>query len=180
MFTISKQRLFSTLAAIILLVTTLLSATPVFADGDGTAEYAVKRNENLTAIAKRFGLTVDQILLQNPDITNPNHLFTGQVIVLPAGRSEGVPPMDRRRVTVLQRERNGGRVEATEQLYLVKSGDNLTRIARSYGLTLEKLLAANPQIDDANKLLRGELIYIPNGRAEIVPLFYETPKTPSK
>lgn len=65
-------------------------------------------------------------------------------------------------------------------MYLVKSGDNLNRIAKSYGLTQEKLLAANPQIDDPNQLMRGELIHIPDGRGENVPRFYETPKEPSK
>jgi LysM repeat protein len=180
MFTISKQRLFSTLAVLVILVTTLLNATPVFAGDNGTAEYAIKRGESLTSIAKRFGLTVEKLLAANPEITNPNYLHTGQVIILPAGRSEGLPVMDRARMYVWQREKNNGRVDAEEQLYLVKSGDNLTRIARSYGLTLEKLLVANPQIDDPNKLMRGELVFIPNGRAENVPLFYSTPRESSK
>lgn len=180
MFNISKQRLFSTLAVMVILVASLLNATPVFASDDGTAEYAVKHGETLTSIAKRFGLTVEKLLVVNPEITNPNYLRTGQVIILPAGRSEGLPLTDRARIYAWQREKNGGRVEAEEQLYLVKSGDNLTRIALSYGLTLEKLLAANPQIDDPNKLMRSELVFIPNGRAENVPLFYSTPRKESK
>jgi peptidoglycan endopeptidase LytE len=180
MFTATKQRLFSTLMVVVILAVTLLSATPVLAKNDGTAEYAVKKGETITSIAKRFGLTVDKILLVNPDLKNPNNLRTGQVIILPAGRSEGILAQPESRIYVWQRERNGGRVELEENLYLVKSGDSLTRIARSYGLTLEKLLAANPQIDDPNKLLRGELIHIPNGRAEIVPPFYATPRIPSK
>ncbi len=94
--------------------------------------------------------------------------------------SEGILPVKEGRIYVWQRERNGGRVELEEQLYLVKSGDSLTSIARSYGLTLEKLLAANPQIDDPNKLMRRELVRIPNGRSEIVPPFYSTPRIPSK
>ncbi len=180
MFTASKQRLFSVLAAMVILVTMLLSATPAFAKNDGTAEYAVKRGETLTSIAKKFGLTVEKIMLANPDIKNPNILHTGQVIILPAGRSEGTVVVPEARIFAWQRERNGGRVELSESLYLVKSGNTLTGIAKSYGLTLEKLLAANPQIDDPNKLFRGDLIHIPNGRAEKVPTFYSTPRVPSK
>jgi peptidoglycan DL-endopeptidase LytE len=176
----SRHRLLSIFLLVVVLLTTLLSAAPVLANSDGSAEYAVKKGETLTSIAKKFGLTVEKILLANPDLENPNHLRTGQVIILPAGRSEGIVPQDLRRIYVWQREANGGRVAAEENLYLVKSGDNLTRIARSYGLTLEKLLAANPQIDDPNKLLRGELVHIPDGRAEIVPPFYSTPRPPSK
>jgi len=181
MFTASRQRLFSILLVVVVLLTTLLSVTPALADTkDGTAEYAVKKGETLTSIAKKFGLTVEKILLSNPNLKNPNNLHTGQVIILPSGRSEGIVPQDLHRIYVWQRERNGGRVESSEQLYLVKSGDNLTRIARSYGITLERLLQSNPQIDDPNKLLRGELVYIPSGRAEKVPPFYSTPRTPSK
>lgn len=100
MFTIPKPRLFPILAVMILMATLLLSAAPVFAQGSGTAEYAVKHGETLTSIAKRFGLTVDQLLAVNPAITNPNLLRTGQVIILPAGRSEGLPRLDRARVFV--------------------------------------------------------------------------------
>jgi LysM repeat protein len=182
MSTVSKQRLYSILAVLAILMTTLLSATPVIASdtGDGTAEYAVKRGETMTSIAKRFGLTVEQLMLVNPGITNPNYLHAGQVIILPVGRSEGLLAPAEHRIYVWQREKNGGRVELDEQMYLVRSGNSLTGIARSYGLTLEKLLAANPQIDDPKKLWRGELVHIPNGRAEKVPTFYETPHKPSK
>ncbi len=184
MFTVSKQRLFSVLLAVIVVLSIMLSATPALAKPvvtpDGTAEYVVKRGETLTSIAKKFGLTVEKIMNANPHLTNPNNLRTGQVIILPAGRSEGIVPEDLHRIYVWQVERNGGRVKPEDNMYLVKSGDNLTRIAASYGITLEKLLAANPQIDDPNKLLRGELVHIPDGRAEIVPPFYSTPKIPSK
>ncbi len=179
MFSASKPRLFAVLAVLVILVSTLFSATPVFAKDNGTAEYAVKRGENLTQIAKRFGLTLDKVLLVNPDIKDPNKLYTGQIIILPAGRNEGLPQVEHR-LYVWQRELNGARVELEDQLYLVKNGDNLTRIASSYGITREKLLAANPQIDDPNKLFRGELIHIPNGRSEIAPAFYSTPAIPSK
>ncbi len=180
MSTASKPRLFSILAVVVILLTALLSAAPVFAKDDGTAEYVVKKGETLTSIAKKFGLTVDKIMDANPDLKNPNDLRTGQVIILPAGRSEGLVAEPLHRIYVWQRERNGGRVEAEEQLYLVKSGDNLTRIAKSYGIKLDWLLLNNPQIDDSNKLLRGELVYIPSGRAEKCPPFYSTPRIPSK
>ncbi len=181
MFT--KQRLFSVLLVVVVLLSTLLSAAPALAKADrpdGTAEYVVKHGETLTSIAKKFGLTVEKILLQNPNLTNPNNLRPGQVIILPAGRSEGIVPQDLHRIYVWQVERNGGKVSLDDHMYLVRSGDSLTRIAKSYGITLERLLAANPQIDDPNKLLRGELVIIPNGRAEKVPPFYSTPNIPSK
>jgi LysM repeat protein len=34
--------------------------------------------------------------------------------------------------------------------YIVRKGDTLSKIAQHYGITLEKLLRMNPQIDDPN------------------------------
>ncbi len=49
----------------------------------------------------------------------------------------------------------------TPVVYVVKTGDTLTSIARKYGLTVDDLLAANPQIKDPNKIKVGDQITIP-------------------
>jgi LysM repeat protein len=51
--------------------------------------------------------------------------------------------------------------EPTPQVYLVKAGDTLSGIATSFDLTLEELLAANPQITDPDKVGIGDEITIP-------------------
>ena len=43
----------------------------------------------------------------------------------------------------------------------VKSGDTLSAIAKQAGVTLKQLLAANPQIKDANKIRPGQKIKLP-------------------
>lgn len=167
---------FVLLSALVIMVTLLGSASPAFAEEDGTAPYTIKQGEKITHIAERFGLTIAKIALYNPSV-NLNDLRTGQVITLPPGRSEGLVAADKaKRIYVWQRERDGGRVEKDDHLYLAKNGDNLTRIAKAYGVTLARLLEVNPQIEDPNTLYRGELVKIPDGRAEFVPPFYETPK----
>ena len=171
----SMQRLLSIIAVLVILVTALLTAAPVSAKNNGTHPYTVQNGDTLKKIADRFGLTVEKILLANPGIKDPNLLRTGEVIILPTGRSEGLQASKAKRIFVWQREKDGGRVEGEEQLYLVKNGDTVVRVAKAYGITEEKLLLANPQIDDPNVLFRGELIYIPNGRSEIAPPFYKTP-----
>ncbi len=53
--------------------------------------------------------------------------------------------------------------EATPQLYRVKSTDNsLTQIAHRFGLTLQQLLDANPQITNPDQIRVGQVITIPN------------------
>ena len=59
--------------------------------------------------------------------------------------------------------------EPTPQVYTIKAGDALARIARRFGLTLDQLLAANPAIKDANRIKVGDKIVIPTPTPEEVP-----------
>jgi nucleoid-associated protein YgaU len=50
--------------------------------------YVVQKGDTLTKIAKKFNVTVTEILAANPSITNANTITVGQVIVIPtAGAS---------------------------------------------------------------------------------------------
>ena len=50
----------------------------------------------------------------------------------------------------------------TPQVYVIKSGDTLSEIAKSFGLTVEELLAANKDtIPDPDKIVAGDEIVIP-------------------
>ncbi|MDW7652000.1 MAG: DUF3794 domain-containing protein [Bacillota bacterium] len=46
--------------------------------------YVVQAGDTLFKIAQRFGTTVDAILADNPEITNPDVIFPGQKIMIPA------------------------------------------------------------------------------------------------
>ncbi|OEF96643.1 peptidase M14 [Desulfuribacillus alkaliarsenatis] len=45
--------------------------------------------------------------------------------------------------------------------YVVRAGDTLYRIARRYNVSLESIIAHNPQIADPSRLVVGQVIYIP-------------------
>ena len=45
--------------------------------------YTVRARDTLFNIARRFGVTVQQIQAANPQIANPNLIFIGQVICIP-------------------------------------------------------------------------------------------------
>ena len=62
----------------------------------GSFAYTVQPGDTLFAIARRFNTTVDAILAINPQITNPNLIFPGQVICVPT-----VPPPTRECCLVL-------------------------------------------------------------------------------
>lgn len=56
--------------------------------------YTVKAGDTLSAIAKKYGTTVDALLKANPSIKDPNLIKVGQVINIPAtaGAGSGVAP----------------------------------------------------------------------------------------
>ncbi|HEY7025680.1 MAG TPA: LysM peptidoglycan-binding domain-containing protein [Candidatus Limnocylindrales bacterium] len=45
--------------------------------------YKIKAGDSLAKIANKFGVSVQDILDANPDISNPNNIFVGQIIVIP-------------------------------------------------------------------------------------------------
>jgi LysM repeat protein len=49
----------------------------------------------------------------------------------------------------------------TPQVHVVVKGETMSKIAKKYGLTVEELLAANPQIKNPNKIKIGDEITIP-------------------
>ena len=57
------------------------SATP--ASSASATVYTVAANDTLSRIAKKFGVTIDQIVKANPQITNPDKLALGAQLVIP-------------------------------------------------------------------------------------------------
>ncbi len=51
--------------------------------------------------------------------------------------------------------------------YTVKPGDTLSKIAKLNGVSMDQLLAANPQITDPNRISVGDVLTLPNGAPDI-------------
>jgi len=98
------------------------------------AKYVVRSGDTFTAIAARFGVTLATLEAANPQVTDPNHIFPGQVVTIP------------------------GSSPAPGPAYVVQTGDTLTAIAARFGVTLATLEAANPQITDPNHIFPGQII----------------------
>nr|AIA91169.1 CAZy families CBM50 protein [uncultured Thermoanaerobacter sp.] len=47
------------------------------------------------------------------------------------------------------------------QVYKLAKGDTLWMVAKKFGITLEEIIKANPQIKDPNKIFPGEEVNIP-------------------
>src|SRR5699024_2628416 len=104
----------------------------------GTFSYTIKSGDTLYNIAKKYNTTVEEILKVNPGI-NPYNLQVGQKICIP----DEEPAVD-----------------CDGMYYVVRPGDTLYSIAKKYGVSVEELLEANPNVDPYN-LQVGQLICIP-------------------
>ena len=94
--------------------------------------YYVVRGDTLRKIAAKFNTTVDAILRVNPQITNPNVIYVGQAIAIPAGPTS----------------------------HIVQRGDTLRIIANKYGTTVDAILALNPNIKNPNLIYVGQVIVV--------------------
>lgn len=111
--------------------------------GSGTVNIVVKPGHTLSFLASVFGVTLAQILSLNPGIVNPNTIYPGQIIRIPASPPVGPDP------------------GITPAQHLVRPGDSLFLIARQYQISLASLLGVNPQIPDPDRLFIHQVINLP-------------------
>jgi LysM repeat protein len=100
-----------------------------------TTEYTVVKGDNFSTIGKKLGgVSAKAIQDANPNV-NPLKLQPGQKIVIPA------PPAAPTAISPA----GAGPVVATtgEQIHVVVSGDNLTKLATKYNTTIKAIQAAN-------------------------------------
>ncbi|PID85219.1 MAG: hypothetical protein CSB13_09100 [Chloroflexi bacterium] len=72
--------------------TTPPSTAPTPTAPPGTAAYVVRFGDTLSKIARQFNTTINAIMAINPQITNPNLIYTGQSILIPGTSGTNPPP----------------------------------------------------------------------------------------
>lgn len=119
---------------------------PRVADGcpPGTFAYTVQPGDSMFTIARKFGVSLDALIRANPQIPNPNLIFPGQTVCVP---TTSPPP--------------GGCPPGTFS-YTVQPGDTMFNIARRFGVSLDALIRANPQIPNPNQIRPGQIVCVPN------------------
>ncbi len=123
-------------------------------ESDMAFRYEVQRGDTLNAIARRYGLTVKELVEAN-DITDPSRIFPGQKLVIP-GYMLPKPQPD------FESEPAPRPIPDTGEhfIYSVVSGDTLSAIAKRYGITVRELIEAN-NIEYPNQIRIGQKLNIP-------------------
>lgn len=108
--------------------------------------YKVKQGDTLTAISKRYGISISMIARVNTGL-NPDRLRIGQILMIPLS------------LQPLQGSGSSGG-SAQTSTHTVQKGDTLYGLARRYGTTVQKL--ANLNGINLNSILRiGQKLKVP-------------------
>lgn len=110
--------------------------------------YIVQSGDTLSAIARRFGTTVNALMHIN-HLANANQIYVGQRLEVP-GYSDGGPGCN---------------------IYTVQRGDTLTAIARRFGVSVHALAQEN-NISNTSHITVGQHLCIPNAGPAPTPGHY--------
>ena len=123
-----------------------LVAAPAAASASAsTSTHKVRRGENLSRIAQKYGTTVSAIASANK-IKNPRNLRVGQVLTIPGdGYVASAPPEN-------------------PTTHTVKRGETLGSISRRYGVRLNDLLAWN-EIKSNDLIHPGQKLIVSGSKA---------------
>jgi len=165
------------LAAVVLICFLLVPAV-LADDTDGDDTYVVQWGDNLFRIALKFGLTTQQLVQAN-NIYNPDHIYAGQVLVIPGvdddsdTEQETETSPDAESEPALNAETDGSSEtsstsseepsedEYSPTTYIVRRGDTLSRIASRFGVSTQLLFQYN-EIWNPSFIYAGQVLTIPD------------------
>lgn len=126
--------------------------------------HTIEKGETLWQIAQAHDVSLDELIDANPDITDPNDVWPGQILAIPEDSKPGVVVPNKQ---PCRPQRPSDSIEDWEtqlprpMIYVVKSGDTLYNLAQAFGLTVADIMAVNRQISDADQIMAGQKLFIP-------------------
>jgi LysM repeat protein len=101
--------------------------------------HIVRWGENLTSIARRYGTTIQAIVVANR-LANSNRIYAGQRLVIPGGWAPS---------------------PVSGCVYIVQHGDTISGIAYRHGVSISSIVYAN-HIANPNRIYAGQRLVIPS------------------
>lgn len=130
------------------------------AESRAPLRYVVQPRDTLVSIAGNFKTSVGELVANN-HIRNPNRIYPGHVVWI-YGKAPATAAND-----------PGPTRPAPSAVYNVRPGDTLGRIADQHDTSIDALLAANPSINNPNRINPGQKLALPT-EAKATPT---TPRT---
>lgn len=124
-----------------------------------STEYTIQAGDTLENIAKKFNVSLAELVNANPQI-----LTTGRKLTIPQPAGAGTTPSDEAIDTTTDTPSDSTTPADTPGgepvMYTVKSGDTLSAIASRFGTTVKAIADAN-NIPDPNLIFVGQVLRIP-------------------
>ena len=130
-------------------------AQPVSEPAPAATVYVVVAHDTLAGIAKKYSVKLKDLEAANPDVT-PTKLSVGHKLNIPASGSASPSTM------ASSTDSSGA------DIYTVKPGDNLTKIAHNSGTTLKELMALNNLT--TTRINAGQKLKLPAKTATASPM----------
>jgi LysM repeat protein len=128
----------------------------VAAPAAATSEYKIAKGDTPAGIARKNGITVEQLREANPGLDD-RRLQIGQKLQIPAA--------PRKEVASATPGTPGAGAAPAAQVHVVKAGENLNRIAAKYGTTVKELRAFNSLKTD--RIVVNQKLKIPPAKAKV-------------
>lgn len=136
-----------------LLIATALASTAV---GQSYAIRVVAAGDSLGLIADRYGVSVDDIVQYNALASNV--IYPGQVLKVPFVAAVGGPA------------ETGASAPPGFTWHTLQAGENLSTVAGRYGVSLDAMIGANPDISSMDRLPLGIDLLVPPSDGLVVKL----------
>jgi LysM repeat protein len=117
--------------------------------------HTVQPGENLTWIARRYGVSVASLATANA-IVDPSRIYAGDRLTIPGA----VAPAPAPAAPAAPAAAAPAAPAAAQRSHTVQPGENLTWIGRQYGVTISAIVSANA-IADASRIYAGQRLVIP-------------------
>jgi membrane-bound lytic murein transglycosylase D len=125
-------------------------------------KYRVKKGDTLASVSKRYDTSIQEIRKLNK--LKKKALRPGQIILISGsngteGNGKTGGKTTPKKTGVKADKRRTDNRETGSKTYIIKEGDNLTKIAKESGISLDKLLEVN-KLEQGDKIQPGQVITI--------------------
>ncbi|MCP9915383.1 LysM peptidoglycan-binding domain-containing protein [Cyanobium sp. ATX 6F1] len=119
----------------------------------GSGTYTVQPGDTLSALADRYGVSVDRLIQLN-NLKSANDLQAGSQLVVPGAAKTAAAKARSKPVAVAKGAKE----------HEVQPGETLSHIAEAYGVSIDRLIALN-NIKEPNSIPAGSRLKLPGGSA---------------
>ena len=101
-------------------------------------QYIVKSGDTLFNISQEYNIRWDLIAQVN-NLSEPYLLHAGEILKIPQTTTSSIP----------------------NKIYTIKSGDTLVSIAKQFNITVNDIIAVNPNLQQSDLITIGQIIKLP-------------------